>query len=54
MTTEEDQFVTVRMPTSMRDDLRELAKRNDRTLAAEIRLAIRERLEAEEAQAVRG
>lgn len=43
----QDKFLTVRIPAGEHAELRKLAKRNDRTVAAEVRVAIRDRLNAE-------
>lgn len=39
-----DKFLTLRVPADLHDQLLELAKRNDRTLAAEARRAFRNHL----------
>lgn len=43
--TDPDVFFTVRIPASMRDSLEALAKRNDRSQAAETRIALRQHLQ---------
>ena len=45
--TGEDKFLTIRVPADDHKALAELAKRNERTIAAEVRLAIRAALETE-------
>ncbi len=42
---EPDYFITVRIPASLHSELRALAKSNERTLAAEVRLAVRARID---------
>ena len=42
--TDEDTFLTVRVPSSLRDAITALAEKHDRTLAAEIREALRDRI----------
>lgn len=42
---EEDRHLTMRMPASLVDELRVLAKENERSLSAEARLALRAWLE---------
>lgn len=42
---DDDKFLTVRLDPDVYEDLRALADRNDRTIAGEVRLAIKERLE---------
>jgi predicted transcriptional regulator len=44
---ERDVFFNIRLKPDMHRDLARLAKLNERTIAAEIRLAVRERLERE-------
>lgn len=46
-----DLFVTLRLPRSMHTEIRELAVANERTIAAEIRIAIRKHLPAKKASA---
>jgi hypothetical protein len=41
--------ITVRLPVDMREAAEKLADRHERTLGAELRLALRERLEREAA-----
>jgi predicted DNA-binding protein len=44
-----DEVVTTRLETEMVDRLRELAKEHERTVAAEVRLAVRRYLEEQAA-----
>lgn len=46
-----DAFLTVRVPRSLVTALRELADANERTVAGEIRIAIRDRLALETGEA---
>lgn len=46
-----DVFFNIRLKPEMHRELVKLAKENERTTAAEVRLAIRERLERERAEA---
>lgn len=44
-TQEQDAFLTIRVPASMREALAALAAERERTVAAEVRLAIKAHLE---------
>lgn len=46
-----DEVVTSRLEPEMCDKLRKVARRNERTISAEIRIAVREYLEREEGRA---
>ena len=42
-----DAFITIRLPASLKDSITALAERRERTLAAEVRLAIKAHVETQ-------
>lgn len=48
-TSARDPLIAFRVPSKLRDEIRRVAKANDRNLSAEIRQAIREHVEREKA-----